>query len=76
MSLVSNRKLIDGRKLKGNTIRFFLLLQSLLFHPKFKGGPYKMLNINFVQSGSNFAQFTKIWNEQIAKIWSLSLNIN
>ena len=40
--------------------------------PKLKGGnPYEKYNIKFVQSGSNFAQFTKIKNKQIAKIWSL-----
>jgi hypothetical protein len=32
-----------------------------LIYPKFKGGdPYKMTNINFVQSCSNFAQFSKM----------------
>ena len=33
-----------------------------------KGDPYKMTNNNFVQSCSNFAQFSKIENKQVAKI--------
>ena len=36
-----------------------------------KGDPYKMTNINFVQYCSNLAQFSKINNKQVAKIWSL-----
>ena len=37
------------------------------------GDPYKMYNINVVQSCWNFAQLSKIKNKQVAKIWGLYL---
>ena len=36
-----------------------------------RGDPYKMSNINVVQSFWNFAQSNKTKNKQVAKIWSL-----
>ena len=38
-----------------------------------RGDPYKISNINVVQSCWNFAQLSKIKNKQVAKIWGLYL---
>ena len=50
--------------------KFWLLAYFLntLIYPKLKGGPYEMTDINFVQSCSNFPQFSKIRKHQVAKI--------
>ena len=43
---------------------------DFLTYQKFKD-PYKMSNINVVQSYWYFAQFNKIKNKKVAKIWGL-----
>ena len=45
---------------------------DFLIYQKFKGGdPFKMSNINVVQSCWYFAQLSKLKNKQVAKIWGL-----
>ena len=46
---------------KGPPFEFLVLL----------GDPYKMSNINVVQSCWNFAQLSRPKNKQVAKIWGL-----
>ena len=63
--------LLNSAKFEEDWTTFILDILQLVNYKNKKHQPCKMCNINVVQSFPNFAQFGKIKNKQVSKIWSI-----